>query len=45
MNLFNALTSQFINVIEWKDPSSNVMVHRFDTGGREIMMGAQLTVR
>ncbi|MBR1586109.1 MAG: SPFH domain-containing protein [Clostridia bacterium] len=45
MNLFNALTSQFINVIEWKDPSSDVMVHRFDTNGHEIMMGAQLTVR
>ncbi len=45
MNLFNALTSQFINVIEWKDPSSNTMVYRFDTNGREIMMGAQLTVR
>lgn len=45
MGLFNALTSQFINVIEWKDPSSSVMVYRFDTNGREIMMGAQLTVR
>lgn len=45
MGLFNTLTGQFINVIEWKDPSSNVMVHRFDTNGREIMMGAQLTVR
>ena len=45
MGLFNTLTGQFINVIEWKDSSSNVMVHRFDTNGREIMMGAQLTVR
>ena len=45
MNLFNALTSQFINVIEWKDPSDNIMVYRFNTNGHEIMMGAQLTVR
>ena len=27
------------------DASSNTMVHRFDDGGKEIMMGAQLTVR
>lgn len=45
MGIFNALTSQFINVIEWKNPSNNIMVHRFDTNGHEIMMGAQLTVR
>jgi len=45
MGIFNALTGQFINVIEWKDPSANTMVYRFDTNGREIMMGAQLTVR
>ena len=45
MGIFNTLTGQFINVIEWKDNSSNVMVHRFDTHGHEIMMGAQLTVR
>ena len=45
MGIFNALTGQFINVIEWKDPSANTMVHRFDTNGHEIMMGAQLTVR
>jgi len=45
MGIFNALTGQFINVIEWKDPSANTMVYRFDTNGHEIMMGAQLTVR
>ncbi|MBQ9263205.1 MAG: SPFH domain-containing protein [Clostridia bacterium] len=45
VNLFNTLTGQFINIIEWKDPSANTMVYRFDTHGREIMMGAQLTVR
>lgn len=45
MGIFNTLTGQFINVIEWKDDSNNVMVHRFNTNGHEIMMGAQLTVR
>ncbi len=45
MGILNTLTGQFINVIEWKDNSANTMVHRFDTNGREIMMGAQLTVR
>ena len=45
MGIFSMLTSQFIDVIEWKDDSSNTMVHRYDRGGKEIMMGAQLTVR
>ena len=37
--------SQFIDVIEWTDNSSYTMVHKYDMGGKEIMMGAQLTVR
>ena len=41
----SALSSQFIDVIEWKDSSDNTMVHRYDRNGKEIMMGAQLTVR
>ena len=41
----SALTSQFIDVIEWKDSSDNTMVYRYDRNGKEIMMGAQLTVR
>ena len=45
MGIFNALTGQFINVIEWKDSSDSTMVYRFNTNGHEIMMGAQLTVR
>ena len=45
MGIFSALTSQFIDVIEWKDSSPNTMVYRYDRGGKEIMMGAQLTVR
>ena len=39
------VTSQLIDVIEWKDSTQNTMVHRYDMDGKEIMMGAQLTVR
>ncbi len=39
------VTSQFIDVIEWKDSTQNTMVYRYDMDGKEIMMGAQLTVR
>ncbi|MBQ8201667.1 MAG: SPFH domain-containing protein [Clostridia bacterium] len=49
MGLFDAIgnlvKSQLIDVIEWSDNSSNTMVHKFDMEGKEIMMGAQLTVR
>ena len=46
MGIFtNFIRGQFVDVIEWKDPSQNIMVYRYDCGGKEIMMGAQLTVR
>ncbi|MGI6215392.1 MAG: SPFH domain-containing protein [Christensenellales bacterium] len=45
MGIFKFAKGQFIDVIDWKDSSSNTMVYRFDGGGAEIMMGAQLTVR
>ena len=45
MGLFSKITGQFIDVIEWKDDSNDTMVHRYDHNGKEIMMGAQLTVR
>ncbi len=41
MGLFH----QFIEVIEWKDESSNRMVYEFPVHKNEIKMGAQLTVR
>ena len=41
----NVVSSQFIDVIEWTDDTQNTMVHRYDMNGKEIMMGAQLTVR
>jgi len=49
MGLFDGLgrivRSQLLDVIEWTDPTQNTMVHRFNTDGKQIMMGAQLTVR
>lgn len=45
MGIFSAISGQFIDVIEWKDNTGNTMVYRYDRGGKEIMMGAQLTVR
>jgi len=41
----NIVTSQLIDVIEWKDDSRDTMVYRYDMNNKEIMMGAQLTVR
>lgn len=45
MGIFDILKGQLIDVIEWKEDSSSVMVHRYENNGKEIMMGAQLTVR
>ena len=46
MGIFsNLVKGQLIDVIEWKDPDQQTMVYRYDCGGKEIMMGAQLTVR
>ena len=41
----NIVTSQMIDVIEWTDDTQDTMVYRYDMNGKEIMMGAQLTVR
>ena len=45
MGILDIFKSQLIDVIEWKDSSANTMVYRYDRNGKEIMMGAQLTVR
>jgi len=45
MGLFGFFKSQFIEVIEWTDSSTNTMVYRFPVQGNEIKMGAELTVR
>ncbi len=45
MGILNMIKGQLIDVIEWSDNSSKTMVHKYDMNGKEIMMGAQLTVR
>ena len=45
MGLFDFLRSQAIDVIDWTDSSADTMVYKYDMNGKDIMMGAQLTVR
>ncbi|HIP51830.1 MAG TPA: SPFH domain-containing protein [Campylobacterales bacterium] len=45
MGLFDWLTGQFIDVIEWTDDSQDTMVYRFPRHNNEIKYGAKLTVR
>lgn len=43
--LFSKILGQFIDVIEWRDDSSNIVVYKFPDNDCEIKMGAQLIVR
>ncbi len=45
MALKDFIKSQFVEVIEWLDDSSDTMVYRFPVQGQEIKMGARVTVR
>jgi len=45
MGLFDWLTGQFIDVIEWLDSSNDTMVWRFPREGNAIKYGAKLIVR
>src|SRR5919112_775625 len=45
MGIFDAIRSQFIEVIEWLDDSGNTMLYRFPVQDQEIKNGARLTVR
>ncbi|MBR4457675.1 MAG: SPFH domain-containing protein [Clostridia bacterium] len=45
MGILDILRSQTIDVIEWTDTTHNTLVHKYDMNGKEIMNGAQLTVR
>ena len=40
-----AAMNQFIEVIEWLDPSQNTLLYRFPVYQQEIKNGAQLIVR
>ncbi len=45
MGLFDKLRGEFIDIIEWLDPTSDTMVYRFPRYDNEIKMGAKLIVR
>jgi len=45
MGLFSKLKGEFIDIIEWLDPSNNILLHRFDRYHNEIKNGAKLVVR
>ncbi len=45
MGLWNLITNQFIDVIEWLSDDDDVMVYRFERDDNEIKYGAMLTVR
>ena len=45
MGILDMIRGQCIDVIEWTDSGKDTMVHKYDMNGKEIMMGAQLTVR
>jgi membrane protease subunit (stomatin/prohibitin family) len=42
---FGRLVNQWIEVIEWLDPTNDTMVYRFPVANNEIKMGAKLIVR
>lgn len=45
MGLWDMLSSQLIDIIEWMDDDRDVIVHRFDRKDNEIKNGAKLIVR
>ena len=45
MGLWDKITGEFVDIVEWTDDSNDTMVYRFERYGNEIKFGAQLTVR
>jgi len=45
IELFDKITGEFLDVIEWADASPNTLVYRFQCHNNEIKNGAQHTVR
>ena len=45
MGLINKLRGEFIDIIQWLDPTNNTMVHRFERYQNEIKNGAILRDR
>lgn len=45
MGWWDKLLGEFVDVIQWTDPSNDTLVYRFERYGNEIKYGAKLTVR
>ncbi len=45
MGVMDFIRGQLIDVIEFKTDDKNILAHKFEDGGKQIMMGAKLTVR
>jgi membrane protease subunit (stomatin/prohibitin family) len=45
MGIFEKLKAEFIDIIEWLDPSNDTMLYRFPRYQNEIKYGAKLVVR
>lgn len=45
MGFFEKLKAEFIDIVEWLDPSDDTMVYRFERYHNEIKNGAKLVVR
>ncbi len=45
MSIWKKIKGEFIDIIEWLDPTQDTMVHRFERYQNEIKNGAKLTVR
>lgn len=45
MALWDKIRGELVDIIEWLDPASDILVHRFERHGNEIKHGAKLTVR
>ena len=45
MGLFDILRNEFIDIIEWTDDASNIILSKFPRYENQIKMNAKLTVR
>lgn len=45
MGLLNKIKGEFIDIVEWLDPSNDTIIHRFERYDNEIKYGAKLVVR
>jgi membrane protease subunit (stomatin/prohibitin family) len=45
MGLWDKLKNEFVDIIEWLDPTQDTIVYRFERYQNEIKYGAKLTVR